>query len=876
MDFLRKKYRYLLSYLCIFFLLATMMPAVSFAESKPSDVANHWAKAPINRLIEQGIVKGYPDGSFKPDSPITRAEFTAMLKAAFQFTEQVDLGYNDVNITRQEAAYMVMKAKQLKENPSAVEKYKDAAKLPAWSKGAVSAVLDAEIMSGYSDSTFRGGNFITRAEAVVAIENGYHYRKYTGLVLKNGMVYSVNSTDKNDKGVKHEALVIKDGIIAYVGSNAGADKYVREDMQVIDLGGRMVLPGFSDAHAHAKAMAANLFDLNLYNVAPKGYASAIKDWYDQQNPKPTYITGNGWDTLIADQLSKEILDAIPGLKNIPIVLYDSSHHMAWANSKALSLAGIDKDTPNPPGGLIARKDDGSSGEPTGIFHEDSGIGLVLNPDWDNTVAQYEEGILAYQAMANSYGITLNQDPQLSENAIKAYENLAKAGKLTMRVRGGFLSAPLIAENGEDFAGLEEADGEMDAYIKHMKALQANHQVGDLFKMGFVKIYGDGGGPTTFMKNPANGFGVWPQDQLELFCDKLQRNGFQIHGHSMGDAALAAFLDAFEKAGGKPLRNAITHLQFVDDGTNGGTDDAARMAALGVIGIPQPFWMIRDPYYPAYWTFAGEDIASESYPMKSLIDKGVIMAGGSDWPVTIPNAPLISIQSGVTRTLPYDNPDIAYTPDMAQNPMYQYPLNPTSGRDERVDVRTMIQSVTINGAYATFLEDVTGSIQVGKSADLVVLEKDIFQVDDMDISKTNVLMTLFQGDVVYQAPYLSISDRQLVIDKFAPSYPGSAISIKAKAENRFAVTEKSKEGYTIVLDKPVSGLTAENIYLLRDSNKVSAVILSVEDVNRDGKTYRLKAKDLDKNGMDLMDLNGKHWVYVYSDRYDFGAPKAMNP
>lgn len=709
---------------------------------------------------------------------------------------------------------------------------------------------------------------------------------YADMVLKNGIVYSVNGTSKDTEATISEAVAVKDGKIIYVGTDSGVKPYVKEGTtQEIDLNGKMVLPGFSDSHAHAKAMAANMFDISLYATpAPGQVVTAIEQWI-MSHPGITYITGNGWDTLQEAGMiaAHDALNAAT-VNDIPVVLYDSSHHIAWANDKAIAVAGISKNTPDPPGGQIihytskdAPKPE-KAGELTGIFHEDSAISLVMKAIPDNTKDQYMEGIQAYQAMANSYGLTLNQDPQVSAACIDAYEELANAGDLTMRFRGGYTATPVVNTTGDAFAVTDAAvEAELaqfaeDSAVKHTSG-------GDLFQMNFVKIYGDGGGPTTYMKeNKDSSNAVWPADQLNYLCDQLEKNGVQIHCHSMGDAALDEFLDAFEYAkskGDTAQRNSITHLQYVDDGTNGtfpngtSSNDGKKMAELGVIGIPQPFWMVKDPYFTMYWPSCGKARTEACYPMQSLIDEGVIMAGGSDWPVTQPNAPLTSIQIGMTRTLPYDDPAVAYTPDMQRNPMYRTSLGAGS---EKASLRTMIQSVTINGAYAMFLENVTGSIEVGKSADMVVLDKDLRHVDPKDIGKTNVMMTIFKGNIVYAASQPTVTDYGVVKYKSAPSYPGDpttyslVVSAGTTADDLIGALNAPVGGsldlvYSVGSDTELIGLTVPDEETVTDSMELVSLAPNPEKPSQSIETDYSIVVDLPDMNNTIVPGSGKTYVYT---------------
>lgn len=927
-----------LSFLCIFALLITMIPVTALA-AQASDISNHWAKTQIGNMMDKGYITGYQDGTFKPDQKITRAEFMAIINRAFNFTQKSEGSFTDVKpgawyadvvsqakaagyisgypdgsirpddtITRQEAAVIIAKIKRLAADASGVADFKDAYGIAGWSKGNIGAVAASGLMNGYPDGSFRATNNITRAEAAVVLDKALQFEAYStagaygpesggghhnsgsstyaDMVLKNGIVYSVNGTSKDTEATISEAVAVKDGKIIYVGTDSGVKPYVKEGTtQEIDLNGKMVLPGFSDSHAHAKAMAANMFDISLYATpAPGQVVTAIEQWI-MSHPGITYITGNGWDTLQEAGMiaAHDALNAATG-NDIPVVLYDSSHHIAWANDKAIAVAGISKNTPDPPGGQIihytskdAPKPE-KAGELTGIFHEDSAISLVMKAIPDNTKDQYMEGIQAYQAMANSYGLTLNQDPQVSEACIDAYEELANAGDLTMRFRGGYTATPVVNTTGDAFAVTDAAvEAELtqfaeDSAVKHTSG-------GDLFQMNFVKIYGDGGGPTTYIKeNKDSSNAVWPADQLNYLCDQLEKNGVQIHCHSMGDAALDEFLDAFEYAkskGDTAQRNSITHLQYVDDGTNGtfpngtSSNDGKRMAELGVIGIPQPFWMVKDPYFTMYWPSCGKARTEACYPMQSLIDEGVIMAGGSDWPVTQPNAPLTSIQIGMTRTLPYDDPAVAYTPDMQRNPMYRTSLGAGS---EKASLRTMIQSVTINGAYAMFLENVTGSIEVGKSADMVVLDKDLRHVDPKDIGKTNVMMTIFKGNIVYAASQPTVTDYGVVKYKSAPSYPGDpttyslVVSAGTTADDLIGALNAPVGGsldlvYSVGSDTELIGLTVPDEETVTDSMELVSLAPNPEKPSQSIETDYSIVVDLPDMNNTIVPGSGKTYVYT---------------
>jgi predicted amidohydrolase YtcJ len=268
--------------------------------------------------------------------------------------------------------------------------------------------------------------------------------------------------------------------------------------------------------------------------------------------------------------------------------------------------------------------------------------------------------------------------------------------------------------------------------------ERNKNTGELFQTNSAKLFVDGvvEGSTAYLKEPYNhqpesyGELLWNIDSLNKMCSALDKDDFQIHVHSIGDAATSVTLDALAFAesqnGKKDARNSITHLQLVD------SSDINRFKELGVIAVPQPYWFSKDDYYYNIQVpYLGQKRANEEYPMKSFFDKGVVVASSSDYPVTIPCNPLEAIQYGITRSEfnRTDSSEILWP-------------------EERVSLEQMIRSFTINGAYANFLEKETGSIEVGKKADLIVLDKNLFDIPVTDIHKVKVLITIFEGNEAF--------------------------------------------------------------------------------------------------------------------------------
>jgi predicted amidohydrolase YtcJ len=537
-----------------------------------------------------------------------------------------------------------------------------------------------------------------------------------GLVLKNGFIYTVDG-----QRTVAEAVAVKDGRIIQVGSDRDVGKYVGKETAVIDLQGRMVLPGFIDSHCHpAYGAAHELFDIMFTGLnSIEEYKKAIRD-FAARHPGAKFIKGRGWkNTLFAKTgPDKKIIDEI--IPDIPVALDDEGGHATWVNSLALKLSGITKETKAPRGGVIER--DPLSGEATGTLREGAArLVEALFPDY--TVEQLMQALEAYQKMAAAFGITTAHDGtvDVDGNDFNAYKNLEKEGRLAMRFRASLYVDPK--------KGL--------AQVGKLIAERAKNS-GPLFQANGAKVYIDGvvEGSTAFLKEPYRhlpnfrGEPRWDADRLNDMCAELDKNKFQIHVHAIGDAATAMTLDAFafalKKNGRRDARNLITHIQLV------AARDILRFKELGVVAVPQPYWFMKDDYYYNLQVpYLGQKRADEEYPMESFFKAGVVVASSSDYAVTIPCDPLHAIQIGITRSvLGVTDPQEVLWPE------------------ERATLDQMIASFTINGAYANFLENTTGSIEVGKMADLIVLDNNLFHIPAAEISKAKVVLTFFGGKQVF--------------------------------------------------------------------------------------------------------------------------------
>jgi predicted amidohydrolase YtcJ len=536
----------------------------------------------------------------------------------------------------------------------------------------------------------------------------------SNLILKNGSVYSVDA----DRSWA-QAIVIAGGKIVFVGPDEALESYVSSDTVVIDLDGKMVLPGFVDAHAHPSWAMDYVGNINLYQLSSlEEYKQAIAD-YAGSHVGAEVLRGSGWDNRYFSSTGpdKDILDALVPDKPVSLISYDG--HSLWVNSVTLLRAQISRNTPDPAGGVIER--DPETGEPTGTLRE-TALQLVEKVIPDYTIAERKNALLVYQEMAVRAGITLCHDAMLETQSIAAFSELEAEGLLKIRFRGALLMEP--------DKGSEE---QIELMLRERSANNSPY-----FQVNAAKIFVDGviEGGTAYLLEPYEhspdfrGEPIWGPEILNQMSAALDREKIQIHVHVIGDAAAQITLDALEHAqkknGRRDSRHLITHLQLVTP------EDIVRFRELGVIGVPQPFWFKVDDYY---WNLAlpylGKDRADIQYPMQSFIDAGVVMASASDFPVTIPFDPLRGIQTGITRSAIGAKPEEILWPE------------------ERANLEEMIASFTYNGAYANFLENDLGSLVVGKQADIIVLDRDLFEISPSDIAETKVLLTLVAGKEVFR-------------------------------------------------------------------------------------------------------------------------------
>jgi hypothetical protein len=532
------------------------------------------------------------------------------------------------------------------------------------------------------------------------------------LVFRNGNIYTVDA-----RRSWADTVAITGKAISYVGANDGATEHIGTDTKVVDLQGRMMVPAFQDIHIHpvSSGMDALAVDLLAFETI-EDYVAAIKSYADS-HPDELWITGSGWSMEpfgpggITD---RTLIDAV--IPDRPVYIYSKDGHTAWANSKALELAGITNDTPDPPNGRIDRNPE--TGEAIGSLQE-SAMELVAAVMPTPSLEMLTAGLQHSTDMLNAYGITSIQDAIVYPSYLDAYRALDERGELTLRVVTSLI--------WDDQRGEEQ--------IEELKSLRAEFTQGRV-RATSVKMWQDGvmENYTAALLEPylhkgdTRGMPMVEPEALKSAVAKLDALGFQVHFHAIGDAAVRQCLDAVEEArnqnGDLGNRHHISHLQLVHP------DDIPRFRELGVIANFQPLWALADDYQTELtMPYLGPERSSWQYPIRSMQNAGGMIAFGSDWAVSTAN-PFEQMETAVTRMGSLGETDEPFYPE------------------ERIDLPSAIAAFTINAAYVNNIDEITGSIEVGKLADLVILDRNLFELDQADISDTQVLLTLMEGEPVY--------------------------------------------------------------------------------------------------------------------------------
>ena len=537
------------------------------------------------------------------------------------------------------------------------------------------------------------------------------------VVLRNGKIYTADK----ERSIK-QAVAFKGNTIVAVGDDKDMTPLIGSGTKVIDLGGKLVLPGLIDTHIHPIIGALNGAKCSLAGV--KATMDALKpvvqdcvgkdqggadDWFEAAQ-----LDNYGFSATAND------LDGIETKR--PVALWGNDGHTVWVNSRGLALLGVTAETPDIPGGKIARD---ATGAPTGYFADRASIFVdekIPSPALEEKVALTAAELKKMSAS----GITALMDAFVTPAEAAVWRTLYDTGRLPMRVRTAIYVADPSDDSDEAVSRLVKAskDGDVDP---------------DFLRSGLVKVFADGvmeyPAQTAAMLSPyLDADGKPTKHEGELYFDpqrfaglvqKLDAAGLTVHIHAIGDRAVRASLDAFAAAraanGERDNRHQIAHMQLVDPA------DFPRFEELGVLADFQLEWAKREPATEGpLEPYLGPDRYRYVYPAGSLQKAGATIIGGSDWDVSSYN-PFCAFQTAVTRI----------------GRKGQKPLN----IEERIPLTTAVDAYTINAAYAMKQDKTTGSLEVGKRADLVVLDRDIFSVDPDTIGDTKVLATYLDGRLV---------------------------------------------------------------------------------------------------------------------------------
>ncbi len=559
------------------------------------------------------------------------------------------------------------------------------------------------------------------------------------VVFAGGPVYTADSSGRRvaaataPDGRPASAVAVVHGRIAAVADEA--DGQIRDltgpATELVSLRGRALLPGFQDAHVHPAFAGITMISCNLIGARTLEEALARISGYGAANPDREWIAGSGWrmEWFAGGTPDRETLDSVTGRR--PAYLSNRDGHGAWVNTRALELAGLDASTPDPPDGRIERQADGF---PQGTLHEGAANlvgGLVPELSLDDRLA----GLLLAQRHLHARGITAWQDAIVgdylgSPDPLPAYLAAAASGQLTARVEGA-----LWWDRSRDIGQLDDIlarreRGQAPRFRANtVKIMQDG--VAENFTAGMLEPYLD---PTGRGHQHGAGLSYVDPEALREYVTALDAHGFQVHMHAIGDRAVREALDAVEAArsanGPNDQRHHVAHLQVVHP------DDVPRFAPLGVTANIQALWAAHEPQMDELTIpFIGAGRAGRQYVFGDLLRSGARLAAGSDWAVSSAN-PMRAVHVAVNRALPG-----------AQGAEAE-PFLP----GQSLELGEALAAYTIGSAYVNHLDDQTGTIEPGKLADLIVVERDPFAVPPSELGSVGVAATYVEGRQVYLSTF----------------------------------------------------------------------------------------------------------------------------
>ena len=528
------------------------------------------------------------------------------------------------------------------------------------------------------------------------------------MVFFNGQIYTVNPNQP-----WADAIYVKAGVIQFVGDDEGAKGMATQDATLIDLEGGFMMPGIHDVHLHPLEAASSNFQFILEREVtdPEDYGIEVKTAV-QDHPGNNWLLGWGHDLEIlleATRPPKEILDELA--PNRPVAIMEKTSHSIWANSKALELMGITINSSNPIGGVIMRS---SNDEPNGILMDNAGnllIDVALPTNAASMESDYRGLVDVALPELAKYGITSICDARTywKREHHKTWKRVADEDQLTARVNLGLWAYP------------SEEDASQLATLKSLYAFDEN----SLLKINQIKLYSDGIIHNTtsamhadylidyFGEPTNNGVNYFTEDRIAQYIAELEATGFDFHIHAIGNRGIHEALNAIEQSGSSSGRHRLTHVEYVDPA------DYGRFAQLNVTADAQVAGDFTDP---AHWHdfdhLIDASIAENVIPLKSLTNTNARITLSSDWDVSTLN-PFVGLQNAVTRS------------------------------PQEISIAEAIKAYTLNAAYVMRQENKVGSIEVGKEADLIILDRNILDIPVTQVAQTEVLETYLQGELIYE-------------------------------------------------------------------------------------------------------------------------------
>lgn len=536
------------------------------------------------------------------------------------------------------------------------------------------------------------------------------------LILRNGRIWTADPAQPFA-----QAVAITANRITAVGSNINISRLASPRTQVIDLQGRLAIPGFNDAHIHFLGGSRGLRQIDLTGACTlEAMQTRIREYADR-HPTAEWITGTGWEynCFPPDRIArKEDLDAV--VKDKPVFISSYDGHSGWANTRALRIGEVARTTFE---GFGEVERDPLNGEPTGYLKENA-TSLVRRHIPRPTRAQSLADLEAGMRLAASYGITSIQNQSGSPEELGLYEELARTGKLNIR------------------ASIAMSVSRKDAPLTDYAQIERSHNSSNLLRVPGIKIMLDGviESHTAAMLQPyfdgtdSSGSPAWAAEDYNDLVLRADRLGLQISTHAIGDRAVRMALDAYENATRrnagryhlvrKDRRYRIEHIETIHP------SDLPRFARAGVLAVMQPIH--ADPATVDVWSRAvGPDRLKYAFPWRALEKAGARLVFASDWPACISVNPIRGLHNAVNRRTIDGKPPSGWIPE------------------QRVSLDTALRGFTLMGAVASFEESSKGRLAPGYLADIAVLSQDLFKIDPMRIHETTVVMTVFDGRIIYR-------------------------------------------------------------------------------------------------------------------------------